>query len=143
MTRLGAGAPVLALAMGLVACTGGRDVRPLRTAVTESGGDFTLSLEEPVRTVACVVRDYRRSPTDPAAARTIWSARCTAGEFCQSAVRYGDRSLEGGPAERLTASEEGACYECDLGGDHGHGIVRFRIGTRGGFEPCRPRVGDL
>ena len=49
----------------VVACSGGRTVRPLRMAVTESSGDFTFSLEEPVREVACVERDYRRSPSDP------------------------------------------------------------------------------
>jgi len=142
--RACASALTLALALGIGGCASGTNVRPLRTAVTESSGDFTLSLEEPVRAVTCVIRDYRRSPSDPAAARTIWSAKCSAGRFCQSAVRYADQSLDATqPAMQLTPSDEGACYECDLTGDHGRGIVRFRIGARGGFETCRPRVGDL
>jgi hypothetical protein len=144
VTRARASGPALALAILIAACSGGRNVQPLRVAVTESSGDFTLSLEEPVRAVTCVVRDYRRSPSDPAATRAIWAARCTAGAFCQTAVRYGDRSLESTrPAERLVPSDPGACYECDLTGDHGHGLVRFRIGGRGDFETCQPRVGDL
>jgi len=136
-------ASALALVFVLAACTARRDV-PLRIAVTESGGDFMLSLEQPVRAVACVVRDYRRSPTDPAATRAVWTARCTEGAYCRTSVRYGDRTLETtGPAEPLAPSEPGACYECDLTGDHGRGLVRFRVTDRGGFEPCRPRVGDL
>lgn len=139
-----------ARAVGLVtliavaSCTAGREGRALRIAVTESGGDFSLSLEEPVRAVTCVERDFRRSPGDPAAVRPIWTARCTAGADCRSAVRYNDASLEATRrAERLTPSAPGACYECELTGDHGRGLVRFRVVERGGFEPCRPRVGDL
>jgi hypothetical protein len=138
--RARAGALVLALAV--VACSGGRTVRPLRMAVTESGGDFTFSLEEPVRQIACVERDYRRSPTDPGAARTVWTARCA--RDCLAAVRYADRALESTqPAQPLGPSTPGTCYECVLDGDHGRGITRFRVGERRGFEPCQPRVGDL
>src|SRR6185436_14825776 len=98
-------AGALALVFALAACTARRDV-PLRIAVTESGGDFMLSLEQPVRAVACVVRDYRRSPTDPAATRAVWTARCTEGAYCRTSVRYGDRTLETtGPGEPLAPSE--------------------------------------
>jgi hypothetical protein len=136
-------ARALALVSVLAACTAGRDAT-LRIAVTESGGEFMLSLEEPVRAVACVVRDYRRSPSDAAATRPIWTARCTEGTSCRTAVRYGDRALDpSGRAEPLSPSAPGACYECELTGDHGRGLVRFRVTDRGGFEPCRPRVGDL
>jgi hypothetical protein len=132
----------LVLVLTLAACSGGRTVRPLRIAVTESGGDFTLSLEEPVRAVSCMLRDYRRSPNDPAAVRVVWSARCRTD--CLTSVRYGDRSLESTvPAQRLGPSGEGDCYECEVVGDHGRGLVRFRVAARGGFEQCRPRVGDL
>ncbi len=114
-------------------------MRPLRVAVTESGGDVTLMLEEPVRSVTCVVHDFRRAPGDPQAVRGIWTARCTAGAVCATSILYGDRSLESsaGP-ERLSPSEPGFCYECELGGDHGRGLTRFRIAPRGGFEPCVP-----
>ena len=133
----------LALVTVLAACSAGRDTR-LRIAVTESGGEFMLSLEEPVRAVTCVERDYRRSPTDPAATRPVWTARCTDGASCRTAIRYGDRALEtSGPTEPLAPSAPGACYECDLTGDHGRGLVRFRVADGGGFEACRPRVGDL
>jgi hypothetical protein len=142
VSRARTGVAALVLVTTMVACSGGRQLRPLRIAVTESSGDFTLSLEEPVRTVACVVRDFRRSADDPAAVRVIWSARCRAD--CLTSVRYGDRSLESTvPATRLTASGEGDCYECELTGDDGRGVTRFRVTPRGGFEPCRPRVGEL
>ena len=135
-------AGVVALALAVVACSGGRAVRPLRLAVTESSGDFTFSLEEPVREISCVERDYRRSPSDPAAVRTVWTARCPAD--CLTAVRYGDRSLVSTiPAQPLGPSGEGSCYECVLVGDHGRGITRFRVSARRGFEQCVPRVGDL
>jgi hypothetical protein len=140
MRRACAGA--LALALAVVACSGGRTLRPLRMAVTESGGDFTFSLEEPVREIACVERDYRRAPSDPAAARTVWTARCA--RDCLAAVRYGDRSLESTvPAQPLGPSGQGTCYECVLDGAHGRGMARFRVSDRHGFEPCQPRVGDL
>jgi hypothetical protein len=140
MRRARAGA--VALALVVVACSGGRNVRPLRMAVTESSGDFTFSLEEPVREVACVERDFRRSPSDPAATRTVWMARCPGD--CLSAVRYGDRALESTlPAQRLGPSGQGMCYECVLVGEHGRGMTRFRVSARQGFEPCQPRVGDL
>jgi hypothetical protein len=138
--RARAGAVVLALAV--VACSGGRNLRPLRMAVTESGGDFTFSLEEPVREIACVERDYRRSPGDPSAARTVWTARCA--RDCLAAVRYGDRALESTvPAQPLGPSGPGTCYECVLAGDTGRGMTRFRVSERHGFEPCQPRIGDL
>ena len=144
MTRTRARAGALAAVIALAACTSGPEVRRLRIAVTESGGEFMLSLEEPVRAVACIERDYRRSPTDPASTRPMWSARCTDGATCRSAIRYGDRTLVAkGPTEPLVPSGEGACYECDLTGDHGRAVARFRVAQRGGFEPCRPRVGDL
>jgi hypothetical protein len=137
-----AGAAALALGFMIIGCSGGRDVRPLRMAVTESGGDFTFSLEEPVRSVTCVIRDYRRSPSDPAAATPIWTAQCRAD--CLTAIRYGDRALESTlPARALGPSSPGACYECTLTGDHGRGLTRFRVNDRSGFEPCQPRVGDL
>lgn len=140
MRRARAG--VVALALAVAACSGGRNLRPLRMAVTESGGDFTFSLEEPVREVTCVERDYRRSPSDPAAARTVWAARCP--RDCLTAVRYGDRSLESTvPAQPLGPSGEGMCYECVLASDHGRGMTRFRVSARRGFEPCQPRIGDL
>ena len=140
MRRARAGA--VALALAVVACSGGRTVRPLRMAVTESGGDFTVSLEEPVREVSCIERDYRRSPSDPQATRTVWTARCP--RDCLTAIRYGDRSLESTvPAQPLGPSTEGTCYECVLVGDHGRGITRFRVGARRGFEAWQPRVGDL
>jgi len=141
--RRGAGA-ALGLVALIAACSSGPGSRPLRIAATESGGDFTFSLEEPVRAITCVVRDFRRSPTDPLSTRTLWVARCTDGPICRTAIRYGDRVLESATrAAPLVASEAGECYECDLTGDHGHGVTRFRIGARGGFEPCVPRVGDL
>jgi hypothetical protein len=128
----------------LAGCSGAQNVRPLRTAVTESSGDYVLSLEEPVRAVACVVRDFRRSPSDPGAARPIWTARCIDGPSCRTAVRYGDRTFQATrQAEPLHPSEQGTCYECELIGDHGRGLTRFRVGDRGDFEVCRPRVGDL
>ncbi len=142
MSRAHASAAALVLAATMGACSGGRQLRPLRIAVAESGGDFTLSLEEPVRSVACIVRDFRRAPDDPASVRVIWTARCRSD--CLTSVRYGDRSLESTvPASRLEPSGEGDCYECELTGDHGRGVTRFRVAARGGFEPCRPRVGDL
>ena len=120
-------------------------MRPLRIVTTESAGDYSFALEEPVHAVVCVIRDFRRSPTDPAATRTIWAARCTDGSACRTSIRYADRALESTtPAMRLGPSTPGECYECDLTGDHGHGITRFRVTARGGgFEPCSPRVGDL
>ena len=131
-------------AMVLQACSGGRDVRPLRIAATESGGDFSFALEEPVRAVVCVIRDFRRSPTDPAATRIVWAARCTDGPACRASIRYADGALDSTTRPmRLGPSNPGECYECDLTGDHGHGITRFRVLPRGGFEPCSPRVGDL
>ena len=140
MTHARAGA--VALALVVVACSGGRTLRPLRMAVTESSGDFTFSLEEPVREVACVERDFRRSPSDPQAVRTVWTARCPSD--CLTAIRYGDRSLDSTvPAQPLGPSSEGTCYECVLASDHGRGITRFRVSARHGFEPCQPRVGDL
>ena len=136
---------VLAAIVLLASCGGaggGRPVRQLRVAVAESSGDLTFSLEEPVRAIACVERDFRRSPGDPQSVRPIWVARCTAD--CRTSVRYADATLESSrPAERLVPSIQGACYECELTGDHGRGVVRFRMKERGGFEPCRPRVGDL
>lgn len=140
--RWGARGAVLAMLVALASCTGGRTLRPLRIAVTESGGDLTFSLEEPVRAIACVELDFRRSPGDPAAVRPVWAARCAAD--CRTAIRYDDASLEATlRAEPLAPSAEGFCYVCELTGDHGRGITRFRVGARGGFEPCRPRVGDL
>jgi hypothetical protein len=137
-------AGAIALVATLAACTAGSTARPLRVAVAESGGEVMLALEEPVRAAACVVRDYRRSPTDAAAARPIWTARCTDGAICRSAVRYGDLTLEPiKAAEPLAPSDPGFCYECELTGDHGRGLVRFRLSDGGGFEPCRPRLGDL
>ncbi len=131
-----------ALALAVAACSGGRQLRPLRTAVTESGSDFTFSLEEPVREVLCVEHDYRRSPTDPAATRTVWAARCA--RDCLTSVRYGDRSLESTTAaQRLGPSAQGTCYECVLTGDHGRGIALFRVSERASFEPCQPRLGNL
>jgi hypothetical protein len=126
-------------AVAIAAACGRGAMRPLRVAVTESGGDLTLMLEEPVRAVRCVTHDYRRAPGDPAAVRDIWSARCTAGAACATSILYGDRSLESlaGP-EPLTPSEPGLCYECELTGDHGRALTRFRIAPRGGFEPCVP-----
>jgi hypothetical protein len=127
----------------LAACasTGGGGARParqLKIAVTETGGDFVISLEEPVRTVTCMERDFRRGAGDPMAARLIWSARCTAGRDCLTSVRYNDAALDTtSPAQRLTESQQGTCYECELAGDHGRAAVRFRVTTRGGFEPCR------
>ena len=51
---------------------------------------------------------------------------------------YNDAALDTtSPAQRLTTSEQGTCYECELAGDHGRAAVRFRVTTRGGFEPCR------
>lgn len=136
------GAALAALSV-LAACAstgggGGRPVRQLKIAVTETGGDFVISLEEPVRTVTCMERDFRRGVGDPMAARLIWSARCTAGRDCLTSVRYDDAALETtSPAQRLTTSEQGTCYECELAGDHGRAAVRFRVTQRGGFEPCR------
>lgn len=132
----------LAAASALAACAGGgagaRPARQLKIAVTETGGDFTISLEEPVRTVVCLERDFRRGAGDPMAVRLIWGARCTAGRDCLSSVRYNDATLETTqPAQRLTESQQGTCYECELAGDHGRAAVRFRVTTRGGFEPCR------
>jgi hypothetical protein len=133
----------------LLAATSGcggapKRVRPLRIAVTESGGDLSLTLEEPVREVECFARDYRRAPNDPSAVRPIWRARCTAGTDCRAAIRYADRSLVtiggGGP---LAPSEQGSCYECALTGDTGTGFVRFRMAPHGAFEPCRPGGGTL
>lgn len=142
MIRTGGAGLALLLAVA-AGCTRGPSVRPLRIALTESAGDLTFSLEEPVRAVTCIARDYRRAPTDPGAMRVVWSARCTAD--CLRSVRYGDRALESTtPASRLVPSGEGDCYECELTGDHGRGLVRFRMGARGGFEPCRLQViGDL
>jgi hypothetical protein len=132
----------VALALVVAACTRGGTIRPLRMAVTESGGDFTFSLEEPVREIACVERDYRRSPSDPQAARPVWTARCP--RDCLTAVRYGDRSLESTlPPQPLGPSPQGTCYECVLTGDHGRGITLFRVSDRHGFEACQPRLGDL
>jgi hypothetical protein len=135
------GAALVAASM-LAACAGGggsaRPARQLKIAVTETGGDFVISLEEPVRTVTCLERDFRRGIGDPMAARLIWSARCTAGRDCLTSVRYNDATLDTtSPAQRLTTSEQGTCYECELAGDHGRAAVRFRVTTRGGFEPCR------
>jgi len=131
----------LAVASALAACApapSGRAARPLKIAVTETGGDFVISLEEPVRTVTCMERDFRRGAGDPMAARLIWSARCTAGRDCLTSVRYNDAALDTtSPAQRLTTSEQGTCYECALAGDHGQAAVRFRVTARGGFEPCR------
>jgi hypothetical protein len=136
---------VVALVVASIGCGGaGQKVRPLRVAVTESGGDLSFTLEEPVRMVECVARDYRRSPGDPAALRPVWTAHCTAGADCLAGIRYGDRTLQTvGAAQRLAPSEPGHCYECALTGDHGKGFVRFRMADHGAFEPCRPRVGDL
>jgi hypothetical protein len=62
-------------------------------------------------------RDFRRGAGDPMAARLIWSARCTAGRDCLSSVRYNDAALDTtSPAQRLTTSEQGTCYECELAG---------------------------
>ena len=121
---------------------GGRPVRQLSIAVTESGGDLTFSLEEPVRAISCVERDFRRSPGDPQSVRFMWAARCPAD--CRTSVRYDDSTLETARrAEPLLPSAEGFCYECELTGDHGRGLTRFRVPARGRFERCRPRVGDL
>jgi hypothetical protein len=130
------GAFVAAL-LALAGCSV-REPSALRVAVTESGGDLAFSLEEPVRSVSCVLRDFRRAPGDPRAARPVWTARCTAGADCRSAVRWDDASLE--PtlrAERLGPTDSGTCYECELAGDTGRGLVRFHVDERGGFEPCR------
>ena len=133
----------VATLIALAACGGGGStMRPLRIAVTESSGDLTFSLEEPVRAIACVERDFRRSPGDPAAVRLIWQARCTAD--CRSAIRYADSSLESiQRAAPLAPSGDGACYICELTGDHGRGVTRFRVPPGGGFEHCRPSVGNL
>jgi hypothetical protein len=132
---------IAACTLAACASTGGKGGRPgrqLKIAVTETGGDFVISLEEPVRTVTCMERDFRRGAGDPMAARLIWSARCTGGRDCLTSVRYNDASLDTtSPAQRLTTSEQGTCYECELAGDHGRAAVRFRVTTRGGFEPCR------
>ena len=144
MTAWRARAGALLTVIAIASCSTGGGVRPLRIAVMESGGDVILSLEEPVRAVVCVIRDYRRAPSDPAAVRPIWTARCTAGADCRTAVRYDDASLEpSGRAERLQPSEPGTCYECELTGDHGRGLTRFRVTDRGGFESCRPGTGTL
>ena len=131
----------LAVASALAACApapSGRAARPLKIAVTETGGDFVLSLEEPVRTVVCLERDFRRGAGDPQAVRLIWGARCTGGRDCLTSVRYNDAALDTTqPAQRLTASEQGTCYECELAGDHGRAAVRIRVTQRGAFEPCR------
>ena len=132
----------LAAASALAACAGGgagaRPARQLKIAVTETGGDFVISLEEPVRTVVCLERDFRRGAGDPQAVRLIWGARCTGGRDCLTSVRYNDAALDTTqPAQRLTASEQGTCYECELAGDHGRAAVRFRVTQRGAFEPCR------
>ena len=134
---------LVAALVALASCGGGgSSMRPLRIAVTESSGDLTFSLEEPVRAIACVERDYRRSAGDPGAVRPIWQARCPSD--CRTAVRYDDASLEPIlPAAPLAPSGPGACYICELTGDHGRGATRFRMTSRGGFEPCRPTVGDL
>jgi hypothetical protein len=136
---------LLAVALVTSGCGGTpTKTRPLRIAVTESGGDLSLTLEEPVREVQCVARDYRRSPSDPGATRPIWRARCAAGPDCRAAIRYGDRGLVTmGTIETLAPSDQGHCYECALTGDNGTGFVRFRMAAHGAFEPCRPRVGDL
>jgi hypothetical protein len=134
---------VLAMLVALAACAGGgQPMRALRVAVAESGGDITFSLEEPVRAITCVERDFRRSPTDPQAVRPMWSARCTSD--CRTAVRYDDSTLDAvRPAVPLAPSVEGACYECELTGERGRAVTRFRVPARGRFAACRPRVGDL
>jgi hypothetical protein len=135
---------VVVVVVALVGCGGRPTVRPLRVAVTESGGDLSFTLEEPVRSVECVARDYRRSPGDRAALHPMWRAQCTAGQDCLAGIRYGDRSLQTAQqAAKLVPSAPGHCYECVLTGDHGTGFVRFRMSETGAFEPCRPRVGDL
>lgn len=143
MRRAAAG--ILVLGILLAACGGGGPaVRPLRLAVTESGGDLGFTLEEPVRMVECVERDYRRAAGDPAALRPIWTARCTAGRDCRSAIRWADRTLETvGPPPQLAPSAPGTCYECALTGDGGKGYVRFRMEEDGTFQRCRPSAGTL
>jgi hypothetical protein len=141
------GRTAAAIAIGLAVaqgCGGGRTLRPLRITVAESGGHFELATTEPIRSVACVVRDHRRSPSDPAAARVVWAARCDTGGSCPRAVRYGDQTLVAVTRpERLAPSGEGSCYECVLDGDGTRGRVAFRVTATGNFEPCRGRVGDL
>ena len=110
--------------------------RALRVAIAEASGDVSFSLEAPIERVVCGVRDLRRAPSDPAAYREIWVARCP--DTCRTSISYGDRTLEPSrPPEALTPLPPGLCYECMLESRNGGGGVRFRVGQRGGVEPCR------
>jgi hypothetical protein len=134
----------VAVAVAQAGCGGGgRTLRPLRVTIAESRGYFELATTEPIRSVACVIRDHRRSPSDPAAARVVWAARCDGGD-CPRAVRYGEQTLTAVTRpERLAPSDQGTCYECVLDGDGTRGRVAFGVTATGNFEPCRGRVGDL
>jgi hypothetical protein len=121
---------------------GGRPLRLQRVTTTESGGHFQFATTSPIRSVACAVRDHRRSPSDPAAARIIWAGRCDSS--CPTSIRYGDSQMTAvTKPERLVPSAQGGCYECVLDGDGTRGVVSFRVNATGGFEPCSARVGNL
>ena len=131
----------VAVAVAQAGCGGGgRTLRPLRVTIAETR--LLRWTTEPIRSVACVIRDHRRSPSDPAAALSSGRRAATAG--CPRAVRYGEQTLTAVTRpERLAPSDQGTCYECVLDGDGTRGRVTFGVTATGNFEPCRGRVGDL
>jgi len=138
-------AALLTITVAGIACSVGRGaaVRPLRVTATETSGQVEFTVQQPITRVTCVERDFRRSPSDSASAHVVWSARCTAGSDCLPSVHYADRRLESlTPAQPLTDSTPGTCYECTIEAGGTRGQVLFQM-IRGSFDRCSPRVGDL